>query len=145
MSLNGIGQTLRKAVLANIFTGGSLTAQTAWHISATTSTGPGTDGGAGANEVGGGVGYARVNYTGGWSAPTSADPSVVTNSADIVFPAATGSWGTITSCGVWNHATNTAAANFLAAADLTPDQAVSAGNVMVIPAGTLSIQLGNTP
>lgn len=140
---HGLGRTTRQAILANLFTGGSLTAQTVWHISAHTGD-PGPDGQT-ANEVGGGVGYSRVNYSGGWSAPTAAEPSVVTNSADIVFPAASGAgWGTIDFCGIWNHATNTAAANFLARGDLSPNQAVSAGNVMVIPAGTLSIQLGVT-
>src|SRR4051812_11091116 len=120
---HGIGRTLRQAILANLFTGGTLTAQTVWHISAHTGD-PGPDGQT-ANEVGGGVGYARVNYAGGWTAPTAAEPSVVTNTADITFAAATGAgWGTIDFCGIWNHATNTAAANFLCRGDLSPNQAV---------------------
>lgn len=140
---HGLGQTLRKAILNNIFNGGALAAQTLWHISAHTGD-PGTDGQT-ANEVGGGVGYTRVNYTGGWATASSADPSVVTNTVDIVFPVASGAgWGTIDFCGIWNHATLTAAANFLARGDLSPNQAVVAGNVMVIPAGTLSVQLGVT-
>lgn len=140
---HGLGRTLRQAILSNLFTGGSLTAQTVWHISLHTGD-PGPDGQT-ANEVGGGVGYARVNYAGGWSAPTAAEPSVVTNSADITFAAASGAgFGTIDFGGIWNHATNTAAANFLARGDLSPNQAVVAGNVVVIPAGTLSINLGVT-
>jgi hypothetical protein len=141
---HGLGRTLRQAILNNLFNGGTLTAQSAWHISAHTGD-PGPDGQT-ANEVGGGVGYSRVNYTGGWSSASAAEPSVVTNDADIVFPAASGAgWGTIQYAGIWNHATNTAAANFLAPGLLSPFQAVAAGNVMVIPAGTLSIQLGVTP
>jgi hypothetical protein len=140
---HGIGRTKRQAILANLFTGGALTAVSAWYISAHTGD-PGPDG-LTANEPGGGVGYTRVTYSGGWSAPSAAEPSVVTNSADIVFPAASGAgWGSITNCGVWNHATNVLAANFIARGDLSPPQAVAAGNVMVIPAGTLSIQLGVT-
>jgi len=140
---HGLGRTLRQAILDNLFNGGGLTAQSAWHISAHTGD-PGPDGQT-ANEVGGGVGYARANYTGGWSAASAAEPSVVTNDADIVFAVASGAgWGTIDFCGIWNHATNTAAANFLTRGDLTPNQAVAAGNVMVIPAGTLAINLGVT-
>jgi hypothetical protein len=140
---HGLGQTLRQAILDNLFNGAALTAQTVWHISAHTAD-PGPDGQT-LNEPGGGVGYARVNYTGGWSAASAATPSVVTNDADIVFPAASGAgWGTIDFCGIWNHASSTAAANFLARGDLSPNQAVTNGNVMVIPAGTLSVQIGVT-
>jgi len=42
-------------------------------------------------------GYARVETAAAdWNAATDADPSVVTNAEDIVFPEATGSWGTVT-------------------------------------------------
>ena len=141
---HGLGRTLRQAILANLFTGGALAAQTAWHISAHTGD-PGPDGQT-ANEVGGGVGYARVNYAGGWGAPTAAEPSVTNNTAVITFAAATGAgWGAITFAGIWNHATLAAAGNFLARGALTPSpQTVSAGNVMTIPATTLQPQIGVT-
>src|SRR3972149_1074088 len=141
---HGLGRTTRQAILDNVFTGGTLTAETVWHISAHTGD-PGPDGQT-ANEPGGGVGYARKNYTGGWSAASAAAPRALSNAADIVFDAASGAgWGTIDFCGIWNHATSTAAANFIARGDLSPNQAVSAGNVMVIPAGTLTVSLGVTP
>ena len=42
-------------------------------------------------------GYTRVETAAAdWNGATDADPSVVTNAEEIVFPEATGSWGTVT-------------------------------------------------
>lgn len=138
---HGLGQTKRKAILDNIFNGGTLTAETTWYISLHTGD-PGADGQT-ANEVSGNN-YSRVNYGDNWSAGTAATPSVVDNTNDIVFPTASGSWGTITYAAVWNHASATAAANFIARVALTPSQAIDNGNVATIPAGTLDISAGVT-
>lgn len=139
---HGLGRTKRAAILDNLFNGAALTAESAWHCSLHTGD-PGPDGQT-ANEVGGGVGYARVNVGSNWSAATAAEPSVTDNEADITFPAATGSWGTITFASIWNHASATAAANFICRVALTPSQAIATGNVAVIPLGTLDISLGVT-
>lgn len=140
---HGLGQTKIRAILDNSFNGGTLTAESAWHVSLHTGD-PGVDGQT-ANEVGGGVGYARVSVGDNWTSATAALPSVVDNTPDIVFAAATGAgFGTITYAAIWNHASATAAANFIARVALTPSQAIDAGNVATIPAGTLDVSLGVT-
>jgi hypothetical protein len=140
---HGIGRTKRQAILDNLFNGAALSAESAWHCSLHTGD-PGPDGQT-ANEVGGGVGYARVSVGSNWSAATAAEPSVVDNEADITFAAASGAgFGTITFAAIWNHTSATAAANFICRVALTPSQAVAAGNVAVIPLGTLDISLGVT-
>ena len=139
---HGLGRTKRQAVLDNIFNGGTLTAESAWHISLHTGD-PGPDGQT-ANEVGGGVGYARVSVGSNWSAATAAEPSVIDNEADITFGAASGSWGTIAYAGIWNHTTGTSAAQFIGRVSLSPSQAITTGNVAVIPLGTLDVSLGVT-
>ena len=138
---HGIGQTKRAAILNNLFNAGPLTAESAWYISLHTGD-PGADGQT-ANEVSGNN-YSRVNYGDNWNNATGATPSVVDNANDIVFPTASGSWGTITYAGIWNHASNTAAANFIARVALTPSQAIDNGNVATIPATTLIVSLGVT-
>ena len=43
-----------------------------------------------------GNGYARVaTAAGDWTAATDADPAIVVNAVDLVFPQATGPWGTV--------------------------------------------------
>lgn len=95
---------------------------------------PGVDGQS-AGEVSGNA-YARQSIA--FSAPTAANPSVTSNSATVTFPTATpGNWGTITHFGLWNHVSNTAAANFIGASSLSASQVINAGNTASFAAGAL--------
>jgi len=76
-------------------------------------------GDTGINELTTTNGYARKSYTtsGGWNAAASGSTS---NSGSITFAAASGGdWAQATHFGLWNHATNTAAANFILYGTLT--------------------------
>lgn len=125
--MSGFGNTFRKTLNEYVFRGGTLT-QT--HIFVSLHTGdPGADGQT-ANEVSGGS-YARYDSTNDstfWAAASTADPSVIANAQAFTFVTATANWGTVTHFGLWNHATNTAAANFIGSAALTASQVINNGN-----------------
>lgn len=72
-------------------------------------TAVGTDAGTGFTEVSGGS-YARVSTgssgSAAWNTPTSASPSVLSNSGAITFPQSTASWGTVLGFGVYDAVTS---------------------------------------
>jgi hypothetical protein len=90
-----------------------------------------TDAGTG-TEVAGGS-YARTAVT--FGAPSN---GVATNNADVTFPTATGSWGTITHVGVHDASTT---GNLLYHASLTTSKTVGSGDVFKISSGNLSVTL----
>lgn len=84
-------------------------------------------------EVSGG-GYARQSCA--FSAPSA---GVSTNSADITFPVATSSYGTVTHFGIRDAST---AGNLLYFAPLSASKTVSTDNQLLIKAGQLSVAMG---
>jgi hypothetical protein len=90
-----------------------------------------TDAGTG-TEVSGG-GYARQPVT--FNAPSNGQ---VTNAADILFPIATASWGTVTHVGIYDAVTG---GNLLFHGALTTSKTISANDQLKIAAGDLSISL----
>jgi hypothetical protein len=90
-----------------------------------------TDAGTG-TEVSGG-GYARQAVT--FNAPSNGQ---VTNAADILFPVATASWGTVTHVGIYDAQTG---GNLLFSGALTTNKTISANDQLKIAAGSLSISL----
>lgn len=83
-------------------------------------------------EVSGGD-YARQEVT-----FNPASDGQVVNSADVVFPVATESWGTITHVGVRDAATG---GNLLYYAALSTDKTIAAGDQIKFPAGQLSFSM----
>ena len=90
-----------------------------------------TDAGSG-TEVSGGS-YARQAVT--FGAPSS---GVSTNSADVTFPTATGSWGTVGWIGINDAATS---GNLLYHSPLDVAKAITTGDVFKIATGNLSVEL----
>lgn len=64
----------------------------------------------------------------------------VTNTEDIIFPAAEASWGSIKYFGLFSSAS--ASANLLFSGELKEQVNVNRWDTVVIPAGSLSIQVG---
>lgn len=118
-------------VLDWLFTTASATRPTTWFVALFTAA-PGETGGG--TEVSGGS-YARtaVTFTVSGTAPTLA-----TNSANVEFPTASGSWGTVTHVAVFDASTT---GNMLAYAALTSSKTIASGDVFRIPAGDLDITL----
>lgn len=83
-------------------------------------------------EVSGGS-YARQSITFG-----SPSNGVSTNSADITFPTATGSWGTVAYVGIRDASTT---GNLLYHAPLTTSKAIDTGDIFKVTTGNLSVTL----
>lgn len=97
----------------------------------------GTDG-ATPTEVANANGYARVNMNGKFgTAPTAGAPSTVSNDAEVAFPTATGSWGTVTHIVIYDSATY-GAGNVIAWADIT-SAAITTNDILKFLTGEIDI------
>ena len=83
-------------------------------------------------EVSGGS-YARTAVT--FGAPSN---GVTTNSADVTFPTATASWGTVTHIGIHDAST---AGNLLFHTPLDTSKTIDSGDIFKITTGNLSVTL----
>lgn len=81
-----------------------------------------------------GNGYARVQVTAGFTVTGGA----AVNAASIEFPAATGSWGTITHFAIFDASSG---GNMLVYGALTSSIAVAAGQVFRFSAGNLAAEV----
>ena len=115
-------------VLQYIFTTGSVTRPTAWHVALYTSA-PNDSGGG--TEVSGGA-YARQ------SVAFTVSGNTATNSGAVEYPTATASYGTVSHVGVFDAASG---GNLIAYAALSASKAIDTGDVFRIPAGDLDITL----
>ena len=90
-----------------------------------------TDAGTG-TEVSGGS-YARQSLS-----VTTASGGIVTSSADITFPQATASWGTISHLGIYDALTS---GNLLMHTPLTTSKTIGEGDVLKINTNSLTVTL----
>jgi len=119
-------------VLNFLFTTNTATRPTAWYVGLFTAAPSDTGGGT---EVSGN-GYARV-VTGTISGTGTA--TTFTNAAAIEFAAASGgNWGSIGWAGIFDASTS---GNLLAWAPLTTARTINSGDILRIPATSLSITL----
>lgn len=90
-------------------------------------------------------GYARVNIGSLMSSSTvgvQPEQSIrATNASDINFPASTGATQTVTHWAVWSDPSSTAGSNLMYSGALSSSRSVQSGDVVVIPAGQLVIDL----
>lgn len=120
--------TYETIILNFAFNASSVTRPTAWYIGLFTSN-PGE--GQGGSEISGN-GYVRKPATFTVSGNTG------TNSNVIEFPAATGTWGTISYIAVFD---SQASGTQIAYAGLSVSKTITAGDVLRIPAGDIDITL----
>ncbi len=120
---------LENAVINAVLRNTSYTSPAAVYVGLYTSD-PG-EGNTG-TEVSGGS-YARTAVT--FGAPSN---GVTTNSASVVFPTATGSWGTIGWIGILDAATS---GNLLYHTALDEAKTVGTGDIFTISSGNLSVTL----
>lgn len=120
--------TFENRVLTWVFTAGSATRPTSWHVALFTSN-PAEDGSG--TEVSGGD-YARQ------SATFTVTGNAASNSAAIEFPTATASYGTVTHVGIYDASTG---GNLIAYAALTSSKAIDTGDVLRLPASDIDITL----
>jgi hypothetical protein len=121
---------LEDKLLKHTFTNTAYTSPTALYVALYTAAPTDTGGGTELS----GSSYARTAVT----FTVSGTSTLCTNSANVEFPAATGSWGTIVAIGIFDAST---AGNFLAWSDLAVNKTISTGDIFRIPAGDLDITL----
>jgi hypothetical protein len=92
-----------------------------------------TDAGSGTEVSTSGTGYARTAVT--FGAPSN---GVTTNSADVTFPTATASWGTVGWIGINDAST---AGNLLYHSPLDSAKTIDSGDIFKISTGNLSVTL----
>jgi len=119
---------LETEVLDHVFGGNAYTAPSTLYLGLYTAAPSDTGGGT---EVSG-ASYARQ------SAAMTVSGNEATTSASVEFPAAGGSWGTITHVGVFDASTS---GNLLAYGALTANKTIETGDIFRIPAGSLDITL----
>ena len=120
---------LENALLNATLNGTTYTAPANVYVSLWTSD-P-TDAGSG-TEVSGGS-YARTSVT--FAAPSN---GVTTNNADVTFPTATASWGTVGWIGINDASTS---GNLLYHTALDTAKAIDSGDIFKIASGNLSVTL----
>ena len=121
---------LEDKLLKHVFTNTAYTSPTALYVALYTAA-P-TDAGGGTEISGSSYARTAVTFT------VSGTNTLCTNSANVEFPAATGSWGTIVALAIYDAST---AGNFLAWSDLAVSKTIATGDIFRIPAGDLDITL----
>jgi hypothetical protein len=126
---------LELEILDHIFDIGAYTAPTVYLALCTADP---TDAGTGAamNEVADSGSYARVDASGNFG--TAAAAGAISNDAAIEFPAATGSWGTVTHFAIVDSGTH-GAGNLLFSGALTASKAITSGDTPQFAIGELTI------
>jgi hypothetical protein len=122
---NYLENKLLDHVLRNVTYTSPTTAYVGLFTDAPDDTGAGT-------EVSGGS-YARVSVS-----VTTASAGAVTSSANVTFPQATGSWGTISHLAIFDALTS---GNMLMYTELTTSKVIGNGDIFQISSGNLSVTL----
>lgn len=109
----------------------SITRPTTWYVALYTATPSDTGGGTELS----GSGYARQSIT---FTISGTNPTQAANSAQIDFPTASGSWGTVTHAAIFDASTS---GNMLWWGALTASKAVASGDVFRIASGALVLTI----
>ena len=120
---------LENKLLDHVLRNVSYTSPTTVYVGLYTSD-PGDDNSG--TEVSGGS-YARQILS-----VTTASGGIVTSSADVTFPQATGSWGTVSHIGLLDSLTS---GNLLMHTPLTTSRLIESGDILKISTGNLTAQL----
>ena len=130
--MGGFADYWKKKILDHIFGKNNYTAPTIYVALSTTDP---LDDASGLAEPAGNA-YARVETSASdWNAASS---SSLDNASDIIFPKATGSWGTVTHFALFDATTG---GNMLAHGALSQPKAVGGSYTAMFDAGDLSVSL----
>jgi len=125
--MSAMSDYLENEILDHILATGSYTAPTAVYVGLSTASFADDNSGTELS----GSGYARVAATFGAAASGTAS-----NSAAIEFPAATGSWGTVSHFGIFDASTS---GNLLIHGAFTASKVIASGDILKINTGDLDI------
>jgi hypothetical protein len=139
--MSAMSNYLEKKVLDHILNVASYTAPGTLYIALFTGSAAGVktnlEAGTISDEVANSGAYARTAVT--FAAATSGAGTSV-NSADVVFTAASGSWGTVTCVAIMDGGTH-GAGNVLVYGELGTAKTITSGDVFKIPSGEITITL----
>ena len=90
------------------------------------------------NDAGGGTEVSGGSYARQVLSVSTASEGVVTSDADITFPQATGSWGTIVALGIHDALSS---GNLLMYTDLTTSKTIETGDILKVSSGSLTVTL----
>jgi len=127
-----ISDYLEGELLDHVLNGNTYTAPTSVYIALFTAA-PSDSGGG--TECSGGA-YERATVTGGFT--ISGTATRASNTSEIPFPTASGSWGTVTHVGIFDASTG---GNLLFHGALTTSRSVVADDIFSFPADALGITL----
>lgn len=130
----GASNYLRNEVLDHVFGGVSYSRPGTLYFQLHTGA-PGNDGTA---NVATGTGIARVAMTNNDTNFPAAASGAKANGADIVWPVAGGSWGTVTHFSVFDALTS---GNCIGVGALLASQAIALNDIFVIPSGDLDLTM----
>lgn len=134
----GLVDTYEQKVLDHILTDPAWTPAATLYLALSTTT-P-TEAAGNFTEPSGNA-YARVSTVAAdWNAASGTAPAIKDNSAVKTFPAATGSWGTVTHFGIFDALT---VGNLYLWAPLTASKTVAAADTVSFAAGALILQAGD--
>lgn len=120
---------LENKLLDHVLNNASFTSPTTVYVGLFTAAPTDTTSGT---EVSGGS-YARQVLS-----VSTASEGVVTSDADITFPQATGSWGTIVALGIHDALSS---GNLLMYTDLTTSKVIETGDILKVSSGSLTVTL----
>jgi hypothetical protein len=126
-------------LLHYVFGAVAYTPPATWHIGLS-STDPGETGSTQTEPSGGN--YARVAKTNNVTNFPNVNP--LANGTEVLFPTPSANWLSGVNIGwftLWDHATNTAAANFKGSGQLTDANPALTGNIVRFPVGALQITM----
>ena len=132
---------LEDALLKHIFEGAAFTQPTEIWVGLSTAD-PGEDGTALDEPVGNG--YLRVrptDATGRWTIAEASDVTTAENKGDIVFPEASGAWGTLAYACIFDNGTDGQDGTLLMSFELDTPRVIGNGDALKIAAGDLVITL----
>jgi hypothetical protein len=134
----GFADTVEQSLLNHFLTDPAYTPPATMYFGVSTTT-P-TDVVANFTEPVGGS-YARVSTAAAdWAAAAGTAPATKATSTAKAFPAATGSWGTLTHAGLNDAST---AGNWLATGALGTSKVIGSGDTLNIPSGSAVLKLGD--
>lgn len=135
---------LEGKIIDHVFRTNSYTKPTTLAVALCTASPTDASTGATISEVANSNNYSRQTLNpddANWAAP-SGNNGTTSNSSDITFPTASGSWGTITSIAIVDSATH-GAGNVLFYGDLTVTKTITSGDTLTISTGNLTVQVDN--
>ncbi|MAJ12995.1 MAG: hypothetical protein CMD09_03195 [Flavobacteriales bacterium] len=130
---DALTDTFEDRVLNWLLTTNSVTRPTTWYVGLFASGNSPTDSASGTELSG--SNYSRVQVT---FSVSGTSPTTATNTATLTFPTASGSWGSVTTAGIFDASSS---GNLIAYANLSNAKTIEANDILQIAQGQLDVTL----